>query len=64
VAAVGLGINAYQVGHVGTLNIGAVENLLADVVKLIGEDAPLYSEGIVGLLSDDAIGDLSEPPDA
>jgi hypothetical protein len=64
VTAVGLGINADHIGDVGTLDVGAVEHLLADVVELIGEDASLDSEGIVPGLPDDAVGYFGEPPDA
>lgn len=63
-AAIGLWVNAYHVGHIRALNVCPIQHLLTDIVKLIGEDAPLYSEGIVGLFSDKAIGHFGEPPDA
>jgi hypothetical protein len=64
VAAVGLGIDTNHIGDVGTLDVGAVKHLLTQVVEFVREDAPLDPEGVVGLLSNDAVGDLSKPPDA
>ncbi len=63
-AAVGLGVNADHIGHIRAFNISAIEHLLPDVVELVGKDAPLNSQGIIGLLSDNAISDFGEPPDA
>jgi hypothetical protein len=64
VTAVGFGVNTNHVGNVRALNVGAVQHLLSDVVEFVGDDASLDPQRIVGLLSDDAIGDFGEPPDA
>jgi hypothetical protein len=64
VAAVGFGVDADHVGDVGSLDVGAVEHLLPEVVELVGENAPLDSKGLIVLLPDDAVGHLGEPPDA
>ena len=53
-AAVGLGVNTDHVGDVRRLNVGAVEHLLTEIVKLIGENTPLNP----------AVSDLCKPPDA
>ena len=63
-AAVGLGVNTDHVGDVRRLNVGAIEHLLTEIVKLIGENTPLNPNGVVSFLSDKAVSDLCKPPDA
>jgi hypothetical protein len=64
VAAVGLGVNTDHIGDIGSLNEGAIKHLLTEIVKLIRENTPLDSDGVVGFLSDKAVSNLGEPPDA
>lgn len=63
-AAVGLRVDTDHVGDVRALDKAAVEQVLPQVVKFIGEDSALYSNGVVGILADDSIGDFGEPPDS
>lgn len=62
--AIGLGVDADHVGDVRALDKAAVEEMLPQVVEFIGEDPALYSNGVVGILADDSIGDFGEPPDS
>lgn len=64
VAAVSLGVDADHVGHVGALDVGAVEQVLSDVVELVRQDPPLYSQRVICFLSHQPVSDLSEPPNA
>jgi hypothetical protein len=62
VTTVGLGVNTDHVGDIGSLNEGAVKHLLTEIVKLIRENTSLDSDGVVGFLSDKAVGNFGEPP--
>lgn len=62
--AVGLGVDADHAGHVGALDVAAVEQVLPQVVELVGEDPAGDSDGVVGLLPHCAVQHLREPPDA
>ena len=59
---VGLGVNTDHVGDVRRLNEGAIKHLLTEIVKLIRENTSLDSDGVVGFLSDKAVGNFGEPP--
>ena len=63
-AAVGFWVNTDHVGDVRRLNEGAIKHLLTEIVKLIRENTSLDSDGVVGFLSDKAVSNLGEPPDA
>lgn len=38
--------------------------MLPQIVEFVGEDPALNSNGVVGILADDAICDFGEPPDS
>ena len=63
-AAVGLWVNTDHIGDVRSLNEGAIEHLLTEIIKLIRENTPLDSDGVVGFLSNKAVSNFGEPPDA
>ena len=60
--AVGFWVYADHVGDVRALDKAAVEQMLPQIVEFIGEDPALDSNGVVGILANDAIGDFGEPP--
>jgi hypothetical protein len=64
VTAVSFGINSDQVGDIRALDVGPVEEVLSKIVEFVGEDPSFDSDGIVGLLSNDTVGDLGEPPNS
>lgn len=64
VATISLGVNTNHIGYIWALDIDAVEHLLADVVKFIGEDSALDTNRFVRLLSDKSVSNFSEPPNA
>lgn len=61
---VGFGVDAEHAGDVGALDEAAVEEVLAEVVELVGEDPAGDPDGVVGLFSDDAVEHFRKPPDA
>jgi hypothetical protein len=60
--AVSFGVYTDHIGHIRTFNVGSIEHLLTDVIKLVGEDASLNSQGIIIMLANKLVHNLSEPP--
>lgn len=63
-AAVSFGVNTDHVGDIGAFDIAPVEEMLPQIVKFVGEDPALDSDGIVSGLADESVRHFGEPPNA
>jgi len=62
VTGVSFGIDANHSGNVGTLYEDAVEQMLPQVIELVGKDPPSHSERVVILLPNSSVEHFGEPP--
>lgn len=63
-AAVSLGVDTDHVGDIRTFDIASVEQVLPQIVKFVGKDPALDSDGIVSGLADESVRHFGEPPNA
>jgi len=63
VTGIDLGIDTEHVGDIGVFYEPSVEDLLSQVIELVGIDSSLDSDGVISLLADDPVEHLGEPPD-
>ena len=61
---VGFGVNTNHVGDIWALYKAPIEQVLSQVVKFIGENPTLDSNGIVSGLSNESVCHFCEPPNA
>ncbi len=59
---VDLGIYTKHVGDIGVFNKPSIEDLLSQVVELIGIDSSLDSDGVVSLFANHSVEHFGEPP--
>ena len=62
--AIDFGVNTKHACHIRAFDKGTIKHMLSQVVKLVGEDSPGDSNGVVTIFSKDAIEDFGEPPDS
>ena len=61
--AIDFRVNTAQITHIWTFDKHAVEEMLPEIVNLVGEDPSCYSYGIIAFFPDDSVEHFSEPPD-
>lgn len=61
-AVISLRVDSNHIGNIRTLDKAPVKQVLPQIVKFVGKNPALDSDGIVRFFSHNPIGDFGEPP--